>query len=211
MVSLYRTSKDVAYLSVLRMEGFKDADMVYRLPPSGRAPNAILPSDLACKETQITPNETFGSPILTVSPCSTLKLMYQENGHVTRIGKDSGHRDSGTISVFGKVNSSPADTLQGLFEAANQGSDVRLLAKRSFDDGSCYEDNGTPVAEERKSREMRRPLVAAQGPNVWCELEVTLPIDTVASDHYTLFWIWEFDGVNFVEKYTTCIDVTIVH
>ena len=126
---------------VLRTTSFKDVDMVHRLPPSERVPNIILPNDLACKDTQITPNQTFGSPALTVRPRSTVLLMYQENGHVTRVHQDDAHPGSGFISVFGKVESSPADTLQGLFDTADDGLGVRLLAKRSIEDGICYEDN----------------------------------------------------------------------
>jgi hypothetical protein len=203
--------KREAKVTVFRTESFRDDDMVYRLPPSGRHPSSIFPNDFACKETQTTQNQTFGSPALTAQPQSTLLLLYQENGHVTRVQEDIAHLNSGTISVFGKLHSSPADTLQGLFDKVNQDSDVRLLSKRSFDDGICFQNNNTPKAQERKEVPKQRSYLEVEGEDVWCGIEVVLPSETVTSDMYTIYWIWEFDGSGFDEKYTTCIDVMILH
>jgi hypothetical protein len=184
--------------------------MTYRLPPTGRAVNEIELSDLVCKESQISYNQTIDSPSLTAYAGDTLILFYQENGHVTKIDGDPGHLNSGTISVFGSSYSSAADTLQNITDTIHPMEGVTLLRESSFDDGLCYQDNGSPKANMRKMIKHNRPRLEVQGPDIWCAIEVELPVELNPAEIYTLYWIWNFDGIGFVERYTTCIDVIII-
>jgi hypothetical protein len=183
--------------------------MTHRLPPAGRVPNQLQSEDLVCRETQISHNQTSGSPSLSARAGDTLLLLYQENGHVTKIEQDPGHRNSGAITVFGTSYPSPTDSLQHMTVESGIVEGLSLLRESNFDDGVCYQDNGSEKANERKKMNHTRPRLAVEGPDVWCSVEVTLPTSLSVSDVYTLYWIWNFDGADFVERYTTCIDVTI--
>jgi hypothetical protein len=96
--------------TVPRLQSFIDADMTYRLPNEGLT--EILPSDKTCKDTQLVNNQTVGSPILKARANDVVHLMYQENGHVTKINQDPGHLSSGYIFVRGTLHSLPNDTMQ---------------------------------------------------------------------------------------------------
>jgi hypothetical protein len=194
---------------VLRTPTFRDDDMTYRLPPTGRHLNEIQHDDLVCKDSQIAQNETADSPSLRAAPGDTLIMFYQENGHVTKIDTDAGHSSSGIISVFGSVNSKAADTLQDITNTHDPLPGVTLLRQSNFDDGHCYQNNGSPVANERKMTTLSRTRLHAEGPDVWCSVQFKLPTFLQPSDIYSLYWIWNFDGIGFVERYTTCVDVII--
>jgi hypothetical protein len=174
--------------------------MTYRL-------NDIHPDNPVCKESQIVQNQTLYSPSLLANAGDTVILLYQENGHVTKIDEDPGHPNAGTIRVFGAVNSFSADTLQDITRSVP-------LGEWSFDDGICYQDNGSEKATNRKLIRPSRPHLEVEGPDVWCTTSIKLPDHLSANDIYSLYWIWNFDGVgtnglDFVERYTTCIDVVI--
>jgi hypothetical protein len=183
--------------------------MTYRMPPAGRVPNQLRFEDLVCKETRISHNQTSDSPSLSARAGDTLLLFYQENGHVTKIEQDPGHWSSGTITVFGTSYPSSADSLQRIISESNTLEGLSLLHESSFDDGFCYQDNGSQKENERKKMNLNRPRLAVEGPDVWCSVEVTLSTFLKIADVYLLYWIWNFDGIGFVERYTTCMDVTI--
>ncbi|OAL07215.1 hypothetical protein IQ06DRAFT_299859 [Phaeosphaeriaceae sp. SRC1lsM3a] len=195
--------------AVLRTPSFGDDQMTYRLPPAGRVPNELYPSDLICKETQLSTNRTVDSPSLSARAGDKLLLLYQENGHVTKIDQDPGHANSGTIRVFGTSNGSPADSLQRITSTSGPMNDLALLGESNFDDGYCYQDNGSLKANERKEMPRNRPQLDVEGPDIWCSIEITLPKLHPEAVVYTLYWIWDFDGIGFVERYTTCIDINI--
>jgi hypothetical protein len=67
---------NASLFSVLCTPSFRDDDMTYRLPPAGRELNEIWAGDLACKESQITSNQTAGSPSLMAHSNDTLMLLY---------------------------------------------------------------------------------------------------------------------------------------
>jgi hypothetical protein len=184
--------------------------MTYRLPPTGRLLNEIWAEDLVCKGSQTSSNQTAGSPALLAQAGSTLVLLYQENGHVTKLGQDGGHLHSGNITVFGTLNSSPTDTFQAVMNTANPSGTTVLLAEASFDDGVCFQNNGSPKALERQSTTHPRAHLEVEGPDVWCGIEVILPSSLSPTDTFTLYWIWNFDGKGFIERYTTCLDVIVI-
>jgi hypothetical protein len=198
------------YNAVLRTPTFLDNDMTYRLPPGSRSPNELWDTDRVCKDPQLMPNQTIGSPSLTARAGDSLLLMYQENGHVTKLDQDPGHSASGSVRVIGTLRPSPADSLQAMSSVSNSDEVYELLFEGNFDDGVCYQDNGSMIAQKRKSVALRRPRLASEGPDVWCGTRITLPATLQPYTAFTLYWIWNFDGRDFVERYTTCLDIFIV-
>jgi hypothetical protein len=152
--------------TVLRTPSFRDNDMIYRLPPTGRLLNEIWAEDLVCKAPQTSPNQTAGSPALLAQAGDTLILLYQENGHVTKLAENSGHDHSGNITVFGTSNSSPTDTFQAFVNTASPGGDAVLLAESGFDDGVCFQSNRSPNALERQNSNRPRAHLEVEGPDV---------------------------------------------
>jgi hypothetical protein len=196
--------------TVLRTPSFRDDDMTYRLPPTGRLLNEIWSEDLVCKAPQTSPNQTAGSPALLAQAGNTLILLYQENGHVTKLAEDGGHDHSGNITVFGTSNSSPTDTFQAFMNTTSPCGDAVLLAEAGFDDGVCFQNNGSPKALERQNSNRPRAHLEVEGPDVWCGIEVILPSSLSLTNTFTLYWIWTFDGKGFVERYTTCLDIIVI-
>ncbi|KAF2197899.1 hypothetical protein GQ43DRAFT_494744, partial [Delitschia confertaspora ATCC 74209] len=166
--------------NVLRTSpSFTDKAMTYLLPPNGHTTNTFLPSDPFCKETQRSANQTSGSPVLSAHVNDTILLLYQENGHVTKLDEDPRHITSGVIRVYGTSNSSPTDTLQGINEWGfdkfiQSKGDYGLMLWASFDDGDCYQDNNTPKALERKTL-VQRAHLEVEGNDLWCGWRVRLP------------------------------------
>ncbi|KAF1975546.1 hypothetical protein BU23DRAFT_440524, partial [Bimuria novae-zelandiae CBS 107.79] len=183
---------------------FVDADMTHLLPPAGRTENKILPSDFVCKETQRNRNYTDDSPMLVAQPNDHIRLLYQENGHVTRILEDP-HRDgtSGTVTVVGTRHATSTDTLQDILTSSSTRATTHIS---NFDDGVCYQANGTPDALRRESRS-QRPHLEVEGPDLWCGQDFVIPGSLQPREVYTLYWIWNFDGLESTERYTTCLDV----
>ncbi|CAI6338119.1 unnamed protein product [Periconia digitata] len=194
--------------NVLRTPTFLDQDMTYRLPPTGRTPNKILPEDHICMSSQRSHNYTEDSPVLSARAGDDILLMYQENGHVTRIDQDAGHnRTSGTIMVVGTPNESLANSFQSVMSPMNNYTET--LKVGSFDDGLCYQANETPKSRYRQSLPQRAHL-DSEGINLWCGISVHLPPLLEPGDTYTLYWVWFFNGTGFEEVYTTCLDVKII-
>ena len=204
--------------------GFGDPTMVNLLPPGGSRPvNDILPTDLMCKSTQTTANQTDGSPSLQAAPGSGIALRYQENGHVTLPQNQPGKPDNrGTVYVYGTTQPSSSDTLLGIhrqWNAAGTGGDGRgvLLSTQNFDDGQCYQVNGGAISTQRQA-EFSHTANQLMGANLWCQQDIALPA-SVTSGTYTLYWVWDWptmpgtagfpDGKQ--EIYTTCMDVDITN
>ncbi|KAK7179078.1 hypothetical protein PSPO01_14861 [Paraphaeosphaeria sporulosa] len=193
---------------VQRTPTFTDQDMTYLLPPAGRMENKILPSDLACKETQRNKNYTVHSPMLVVRPNDHIRLLYQENGHVTRIKDDPNRKGtSGTVTVVGTRHGTSTDTLQDILDS-NSARHHATTHISNFDDGVCYQANGTPEALKRQ-RQSQRPRLEVEGPDLWCGQDFLVPGSLKARDVYTMYWIWNFDGFASTERYTTCLDVLV--
>ena len=193
---------ELIVVSVHRALGFADADMTYRLPRENMP--KITPEDYICKDTQRTHNQTAGSPRLLARANDTVRLMYQENGHVTKLDPD--HPSSGETMIFGLLNSSENDRLL-TFVSSTPTYAVRHLG--TFDDGYCFENNGSPIAIER-SKVQERQRLDIEEPNVWCGQDILLPPTLQAGEIYTLYWVWNFNRLQTAEVYTTCIDIDIV-
>jgi hypothetical protein len=130
--------------------------------------------------------------------------MYQENGHVTKL--DPGHPSPGETIVFGLLNPSVDDRLLTFIDNTPK---YALRHLGTFDDGYCFENNGSPIALERNKVHHRQRL-DVEGLNVWCSQDISLPPTLQAGDIYTLYWVWNFNGFQTVEVYTTCIDIDII-
>ncbi|KAF2194716.1 hypothetical protein K469DRAFT_513192, partial [Zopfia rhizophila CBS 207.26] len=197
--------------NVLRTSpSFTDETMTYLLPPNNRNPSEILPSDPICKETQRTNNQTAGSPMLLARASDKVLLMYQENGHVTKL---TDGQNSGFISVYGTSTPSPTDTLQDIhgvwsFEQWREsGGKNGMIYLGGFDNGHCYQDNGSPEASKRKTLNQRQHL-DVEGNDLWCGRRLFLPKGLTPGSIYTLYWVWPFVGaVGKKEIYTTCLDI----
>jgi len=149
--------------------------------------------------------------MLSARPSDTILLMYQENGHITRINDDPNHSPSSTtnlIVVYGTLHSRPTDTFQDVTASLFYADIEGLRATGPFDDGHCYQDNETPIALMRRSKS-QRPHIDGEGQNLWCGTRVGLSKALHPGDIYTLYWVWNFSGAA-NEMYTTCMDILIV-
>ena len=178
--------------------------MTYLLPPQGEI--AISSEDFICKETQRTYNETVESPRLSAHAGDTVILMYLENGHVTKL--DVNHNSSGIVQVFGTSTPSYADKFQEVTDGLNPGI-YDLLQSTNFDDGQCYEDNGSPIALERRVLPQREHL-DVEGTSLWCGNTVQIPPSVAQGSIYSLYWVWYFNTAITVQIYTTCLDIDIL-
>jgi hypothetical protein len=207
--------------NVLRSDpSFSDPTMVNLLPPNGRTINDILDTDLMCKSTQTTSNQTPGSPALVAAPGSAIALRYQENGHVTLPQNQPGKPPNrGTVYLYGTTQPSPTDTflsIHRVWTPDGTGGDGRgvLLSTQNFDDGQCYQVNTGAISVARQA-EFPHTANSLMGADLWCQQDVAIPSD--ASGTYTLYWVWDWptlpgtagfpDGKQ--EIYTTCMDVEI--
>lgn len=205
---------------------FNDGDMQNELPPPTSLRMRIDASDLVCKSTQMSQNQTAGYPVLSVSPGDYIAMKYLENGHVTQPdvppGKPPG---SGTVFVLGTPDPSDTDTLVDILQWSSDGSggDARgtLLAAQNFDDLRCHQiDNDSAISVERQEEFPNREPGQPNGPNqeLWCETDVLIPSTIPTNTWYTLYWVWQWPTLpgtpGFPEGkdqyYTTCADVSIV-
>ncbi|KAI9823257.1 MAG: hypothetical protein M1826_000200 [Phylliscum demangeonii] len=202
--------------------GFSDPTMVNLIPPNGRA-NQVLDSDLMCRASQATPNQSAGSPALKAAPGSMIALRYQENGHVTLPQNTPGKADNrGSVYIYGTTDPQPSDTLlkiHHVWTADGSGGDKRgkLLATQSFDDGQCYQINGGAISKQRQAQ-FAHPTSPLMGADLWCQNDIKLPAEAVAGKLYTLYWVWDWPTAANVdaglpkgkaEIYTTCMDVDV--
>lgn len=93
----------------------------------------------------------------------------------------------------------------------------RLLSRRDFDNGRCYQVNNSALSKERQQRYHHSPD-AFQGQNLWRAIVVTLPLDLIPGNIYTLYWVWDWPTapgtpgfpMGKIQMYTTCLDISIV-
>lgn len=177
---------------------FGDPTMVHLLPPNGRAAaEGILKSDLMCKDSQKSPVQTDGSPMLQAAPGSLVALRYQENGHVTLPQNQPGKpQNRGNVSIYGTSQPSETDTLLGIhkqWNAAGTGGDKRgkLLATQAFDDGQCYQINGGQISLARQGQ-FPHQSDQLMGADLWCQNDFKIPLDAPNGKPYTLYWVWDW-------------------
>ncbi|EON68471.1 hypothetical protein W97_07681 [Coniosporium apollinis CBS 100218] len=198
------------------------------LASSGRI--AIDETDLLChpsqRERQQISNEY---PRLQVAPGSYVAMKYTENGHVTL--HTIGHpfppdpKAGGTVFVYGTLEPKGDEKIMDVLKwtADGSGGDKRgkLLAIQNYDDGRCYQLNGSPVAAER-SKTQANPLPGQPGSTSeqWCETDVQMPDDLESGQTYTLYWVWDWRAIPGLdpgrpngkeEYYITCSDVDVVN
>jgi len=186
--------------------------MTNLIPPNDRLERWILPSDRICKSTQQEHNQTQSSPALKAAANNLVALRYQENGHVTLPGS----RAPGTIYVYGTSLASPLDKIHQIhkvWDASGDDREGRLIMKRSFDDGRCYQINNGGISKERQ-RLYPHKIDIVQGRDLWCEIDIRLPKTLATGSIYTLYWVWDrswwpFSGEQQIEIYTTCIGIHI--
>lgn len=171
--------------------------------------------------------QTDQFPPLSAPGGSEIVLRFQENGHITLPWNQLGKLTSGTVSVYATSQPSPNDmftAIHNVWTSDGTGGDGRgyLIAQESYDDGKCYQVNGSPISITRQqlfTHPMPDPL---QGINLWCSSNVTLDDANQqalpAGSMITLYWVWDWptaagtdpnlpDGKD--ESYTTCMDVMI--
>ena len=198
--------------------------MTYQLPPDGRVPSQILPTDTICAPSQRYAEQTDGSPRLNVTNGQTIALQFNENGHITKpwnnpIGKDG----PGNVYVYGTNQSEPTDTLLDIFgvwteDGSGGNQRGQLLYQASFDDGMCYQYSDaasgySPIESHRASLYPGPGSIdPAQNQNRWCLARLNLP-ELPAGSLYTLYWVWYWPFVNTKPAqelvYTTCIDIDV--
>lgn len=211
---------------VPRTVTFTDTDMENEVPPSTSERMRIDASDLACKSTQMSQNQTAGYPVLSVSPGDYIAMKYLENGHVTLPdvppGKPPG---SGTVFVFGTPDPSAEEVLVDVLQWSSDGTggDGRgtLLATQNFDDLRCHQiNNDSSISVQRQEEFPNRKPGQPNGQNneLWCETDVLIPSAITTNTWYTLYWVWQWSTLpgtpGFPEGkdqyYTTCTDIAIV-
>jgi hypothetical protein len=178
---------------VFRTPTFHDDDMTHRVLIDSATASQDLQRESICKESQRQPNQTTGSPMLIAKANDTIRLMYQENGHVTKL--DEVHPSSGVVTVYGKLASGQYES--NTFEAVMKGSEF-TRSEIPFDDGHCYQENGTPAALARKGF-LQRPHLDVEGNDLWCGSDIRLPGNLVPGTEYTLYWVWNFVGTTVSE------------
>jgi hypothetical protein len=134
---------------------------------------------------------------------------YLENGHISKPNAPDAF--SGIIYWFGTTDQSLTPTLAEVLKWTADSSlgngSGRLLAPISdFDDGTCAEDNSTPLSQKRRA-------AGGGGP---CKSTFKIPEDVKPGQPLTVFWVWDFSShfgpeeKNHVEWYTSCADIDIV-
>lgn len=210
-----------------RGPGFADAMNQNLIPALTTGRTRINGSDLLCKSTQATANQTEGFPKLSASPGDYVALRYLENGHVTLPQNQLGKPGSGgTVMVYAtsdpKDDERLVDVLQ--WNTNGTGGDKRgkLLTVQNFDDGRCYQINSSPKSQQRQQEFPNKPLNAPAGTaneELWCETDIKIPDDTVDGKDLTLYWAWQWDTQPNVdpglpdgkdEWYTSCMDVNMI-
>lgn len=206
--------------------GFDQTANKWQLPPPGQ--RLLKTNDLLCHPEQRNPHQLPSFPRLKSVSGGTVAMRYAEGGHVTMDGGGVGlygkPKQGGTAFVFGTSQPSSEQAMTAVLEWTRDGTggDHRgqLLASQNFDDGRCYENNDTPLANLRRSQ-ISASLSGKAGSQkeLLCETDVQLPPDLEPGKPYTLYWVWQWptapgkdpnDLEGKDEYYTSCIDVDIV-
>lgn len=202
---------------------FNDLNMQYLLPTINHrcslAKPIIQEGDLMCKNTQTRNNYTSEFRRLVVSPGEYIALLYQENGHVTLPQNTPQKHNSGDVYIYGTSSPSDDDKFLSIHNVWNEngtGGDMRgrLLARRRFDDGRCYQVNEGSISTTRQHRYPNQDISSIQGSDIWCQNDIRIPDDV--DESYTLYWVWNWPSTptsefpsGQPEIYTSCIDLEI--
>ncbi|KAF2737698.1 hypothetical protein EJ04DRAFT_510131 [Polyplosphaeria fusca] len=210
--------------------GYDGNSMNYLLPPLEQQPPFINSTNLLCHPNQRKQEQSDKYPRLKTQAGGHVALRYMENGHISLPEQQVGKPEkAGTVYVFGttdpKDDEKIADVLK--WTADGQGGNKRgvLVGAQNYDDGRCYEQNNSPIHNERAAKfpnwMMGQVPDGDKGPGnaaLFCETNIEIPKDAQTGKPYTLYWVWQWptkpqtsvytDGKD--EYYTTCMDVDIV-
>ncbi|KAF3031417.1 hypothetical protein E8E11_000253 [Didymella keratinophila] len=206
--------------------GFDQNANKWQLPPPGQ--RRLKPDEFLCHPAQRSAHQSPGFPRLQSIPGAVVAMRYAEGGHVTMVGGGVGlwgkPKQGGTAFVFGTNQPSAEEAMNGVLEWTRDGTGGdrrgRLLTAQNFDDGRCYENNNTPLANLRRSQVSGASSgQAGSKKELLCETDVQLPPDLEVGKPYTLYWVWQWptapekdpnDLEGKDEYYASCIDVDIV-
>jgi hypothetical protein len=191
--------------------------------------------DMLCKDSQqkAVQRQPVKYPRLKAVPGMHIALRYSENGHVSLNGTKGEDTNKwkaskgGTIFIYGTVNPKEDEKLVNVLQWTQDGTGGNgqgvLLGTNDFDDGRCYESNGSPIANARAAA---NPSYAegqtGQGTGQFglpCESNILLPKNVAAGKPYTLYWVWQWNTPANLDPnrpkgqdqyYTTCMDVDVV-
>jgi hypothetical protein len=149
--------------------------MTYLLPLSQRS--SFTNQDHMCKSTQTQGNQSREYLILRAKAGDLVALRYRENGHIPKPEPD--RLTFGIVSVYGTSFPQTNDALleiRHVWNANHTGGDLRgrLLHRQSFDDGSCYEYNGSNLSV-RRSIVGQPPHDELDGASLTCKAVVKIP------------------------------------
>lgn len=168
-----------------------------------------------CKATQATRRYSVEFPALKAHAGDFVALQYQENGHVTMLRNSPHKAGSGEVFVYGTSMPHGNDHLASVYgvwnrEGTGGSARGRLLGTWSFDDGQCYQINEGYLSRERQ-RLFPKTALYPSGADLWCQIDVRLPLDI--SNWYTLYWIWVWPNLGpsvSEEIYTSCMDIKVL-
>ncbi|KAL1596604.1 hypothetical protein SLS60_009252 [Paraconiothyrium brasiliense] len=192
-------------------------------------------SNLLCKNTQqkAVQEDAAKYPRLQAVPGMHIALRYSENGHVTLNGtpKEDTNKfkpsKGGTVFIYGTTEPKEDEKLVNVLRWTKEGDggDGRgvLLGTNDFDDGRCYENNNSPIAQARAAADPSYALGQTGEGNgqfgLPCESNIEFPKNATAGKPYTLYWVWQWNTppgldpnrpLGKDEYYTSCMDVDVV-
>lgn len=187
---------------------FSDDSSTYRITAKDAATPLCHPSQQVANGYA---NSKF--PRLNASAGSWIALQYQENGHVSapQVPEGRPYR-SGNVYVYASttLRDEEFSAVYGNWTTEGSLESGKLIATRFYDDGKCYQNQGsgpTTINAERKA--------ASNGlASVDCQSDVQLPQD-INSDVLALYWVWDWslwpnmEGKTAFEAYTACSEINI--
>lgn len=193
-----------------------DLEMTHLLPANSQT--TLSNDDRMCKASQSTRNMTYAR--LKAPAGSMLALRYREGGHISLSSRRPEKLTTGTVSVYGTsvpVTDERIMNVHLIWNANGTGGNGRgrLLARASFDDGICYENNGSPLSKLRQGK-LPPEITPDIGGHVVCAINVKVPAELRSGSLFTMYWVWDWPSIQQstyelgkAELYTTCIDIEL--
>lgn len=195
----------------------------------------ISDKSVLCKPGQQKPQQLDAAkyPRLKAVPGTHIVMRYSENGHVTlngTVNEDTNKfkaSKGGTVFIYGTTNPNQNEKLINVLKWTEDGTGGNgqgvLLGTNDFDDGRCYENNNSPIAQARSAKNPSYALgQTGQGSgqfSIPCESNILFPKTATSNQTYTLYWVWQWNTppgldpnrpLGKDEYYTTCMDVDVV-
>jgi hypothetical protein len=180
------------YMRGYRVRGgpnYNEDALVQRMPASNNDGKIFITADqFLCHENQREQKQASDRfPRLQTAPGNFVAIRYQENGHVTTADTIVGKPEKGgTVYVYGTTDPKSDEKLIDILQWTQDGKGGNkrgvLLAMNDYDDGRCYLNNETPIAQERKKADPAymagTPQIGPANSVMYCETDVKLP-DTI--------------------------------